>query len=244
MRNALGTGRVPVAALILAWLGLACRPAAEPPPAREGLALAIVYDTSGSMADSVANAAGKPEPKYKIAARAADSIFDQLEVYVRDAAPGTVREVQAELIVLDNIRARRAMRMQPFQSAAFKERIESLSKPGGGTPLGNALKLAASDLLASPLTRKHILVVTDGENTEGPAPERVWPGIREESQARGAGIQLHFVAFDVAAQVFAPVKQLGATVAGAGDEIQLKERLEYILQKKILLENEEPPLKE
>lgn len=244
MRNALGMGLVPVAALILAWQGLACRPAAEPPPAREGVALAIVYDTSGSMADSVGNAAGQPEPKYKIAARAADSIFDQLEVYVRDAAPGIVREVQAELIVLDNIRARRAMRMQPFQSPAFKERIETLSKPGGGTPLGNALKLAAEDLLASPLTRKHILVVTDGENTEGPAPERVWPGILEASQARGAGIQLHFVAFDVAAQVFAPVKQMGATVAGAGDEIQLKERLEYILQKKILLENEELPSQE
>ena len=39
------------------------------------------------------------------------------------------------------------------------------------------------------------------------------------------------------------VKKLGATVVGASDEAQLESQLEFILQKKILLEDEEPPTK-
>jgi hypothetical protein len=45
----------------------------------------------------------------------------------------------------------------------------------------------------------------------------------------------------VAAKVFDPVKKLGATVVGAADEKQLNTQLDYILQKKILLEEEDPP---
>ncbi len=51
---------------------------------------------------------------------------------------------------------------------------------------------------------------------------------------------MHFVAFDVDAKQFAPLKKLGATVVGAADEKQLNTQLEYILQRKILLEEEEP----
>lgn len=252
MRKWIQRGWIPIASLFLALQIVSCRPAAESPAspkpsetlkAREGLALAIVVDTSGSMLDPVANAAGGPEPKYRIARRAADSIFDRLDAYIREAAPGTEREVQAELIVLDKVRARRAIQMRPFQAEVFKAQMGSLPKPNGGTPLGHAIRLASTDLLNAPLLRKHILIVTDGENTEGPSPQDVWPDILKESQAREAGMQLHFVAFDVAAKVFDSVKRLGATVVGASDEMQLKDQLEYILQKKILLEMEERPLK-
>jgi len=51
------------------------------------------------------------------------------------------------------------------------------------------------------------------------------------------------VAFDVDAKVFAAVKKQGATVVGAADEKQLDAQLQFILQKKILLEEEEPPKK-
>ena len=45
------------------------------------------------------------------------------------------------------------------------------------------------------------------------------------------------------AKVFDPLKKLGATVVGAADEKQLNSQLEFILQKKILLEDEEPAKK-
>ena len=212
-------------------------------PERDGLALAIVYDTSGSMLDPVPNASGDKEPKFLIARRAVKSILDQLTVYINDAAPNAPREVQAELIVLDGSRARTVLDMEPFQAAPFQKWIDSFSKPGGGTPLGKAIRQASDDVRSAPLTRKHILVLTDGINTEGPAPESLLPAILAEAQAGGDTLHLHFVAFDVDAKVFNPVKNLGATVVGAQDEIQLKDQLEFILQKKILLENEEPPLK-
>ncbi len=53
-------------------------------------------------------------------------------------------------------------------------------------------------------------------------------------------MSVHFVAFDVDAKLFNPVKKLGATVVSATDEKQLNTQLEYILQRKILLEEEEP----
>ena len=43
------------------------------------------------------------------------------------------------------------------------------------------------------------------------------------------------------ANVFSGVKKQGATVVGAADEAQLNAQLEFILQRKILLEEEEAP---
>ena len=51
------------------------------------------------------------------------------------------------------------------------------------------------------------------------------------------------VAFDVAAKAFDLVKKQGATVVAATDEATLNTQLQFILQKKILLEDEEPAKK-
>jgi hypothetical protein len=56
-------------------------------------------------------------------------------------------------------------------------------------------------------------------------------------------VSVHFVAFDVDAKVFEGVKKLGATVVGASNESQLNAQLGFILEKKILLEDEEPAKK-
>ena len=47
-------------------------------------------------------------------------------------------------------------------------------------------------------------------------------------------------AFDVDAALFAPVKALGVNVFAATDERTLEERLGFIVDRKILLEDEEP----
>ena len=57
-----------MAALVALGQGTGRAIAAE----QEGVALAIVYDTSGSMKDPVRDAAGKSSPKYVIANRALD----------------------------------------------------------------------------------------------------------------------------------------------------------------------------
>jgi hypothetical protein len=66
------------------------------------------------------------------------------------------------------------------------------------------------------------------------------PRLKQQAAQKGASLSVHFVAFDVDAKVFDPVKKLGATVVGAADETQLNSQLQFILQRKILLEEEEP----
>jgi hypothetical protein len=105
------------------------------------------------------------------------------------------------------------------------------------------LNVAARAVMASPLARKHVLVITDGANTAGPPPAAVLPRLKQQAEQKQSGLSVHFVAFDVDAKVFDAVKKQGATVVAASDEKQLDTQLQFILQKKILLEEEEPPKK-
>ena len=77
-------------------------------------------------------------------------------------------------------------------------------------------------------------------NTAGPKPEEVMPALLRKSGEKGATVSVHFVAFDADARIFNPIKKLGATVMSAADEKQLNSQLELIMQRKILLEEEEP----
>ena len=206
---------------------------------QEGVALAIIYDTSGSMNDPVRDKDGRQTPKYVIANRALIAVAKQIEAFATNAA--SPRKVEAGLFTFQGERAKEAVDFGPFNEAAFKNFARNFSRPNGNTPLGNALGTASRFVLTSPLMRKHVLVITDGLNTVGPRPEQVFPGIQEEAQRKQTSVSVHFVAFDVDAKQFAPLKKLGATVVGAADERQLDTQLRFILQEKILLEDEEPP---
>jgi hypothetical protein len=206
----------------------------------EGVALAIIYDTSGSMRDPVPDSHGKSSSKYLIANRALIAIARQLQAFATNTATGAPRKLQAGLFVFNGESAREAISFGPFDSNAFENWARSFSNPSGNTPLGNALSMASRRVLQAPLSRKHVLVITDGLNTAGPKPEDVLPLLKRQAEQQHAGLSVHFVAFDVAASQFAPLKKLGATVVGAADEKQLNAQLDFILQKKILLEDEEP----
>jgi hypothetical protein len=86
-----------------------------------------------------------------------------------------------------------------------------------------------------------VLVITDGINTRGPDPKTTLPQVRREAEDKQTTVSFHFVAFDVNAAEFSAVKKLGATVVAAADEKQLDSQLHFIVEKKILLEDEEPP---
>ncbi len=207
----------------------------------EGVALAIIYDTSGSMHESVRDASGRASPKYVIANRALIAVAKQIQTFATNNVTGTPRKIQAGLFVFDRDSAREAVKFGPFDAEALESFARSFSTPSGNTPLGNALTVASRKVLSSPLPRKHVLIITDGMNTAGPTPAAVLPRLKQQAKQKESGLSVHFVAFDVDAKVFDPVKKLGATVVGAGDEKQLNSQLEFILQKKILLEEEEAP---
>ena len=85
-----------------------------------------------------------------------------------------------------------------------------------------------------------MLVITDGVNNGGPTPAEVIPSLNHRAERQQTALSIHFVAFDVDASEFTPVKKLGATVVGAANETQLNNQLDFILQNQILLEKEEP----
>jgi hypothetical protein len=209
--------------------------------AAEGVALAIIYDTSGSMKDAVQDQAGGSSPKYIIANRALLAVTKQLEAVATNTAAGAPRKIEAGLFVFEGQGAREAVKFGPFDPGALRYFAKSFSDPSGSTPLGNALTAASRAVLRSSLPHKHILVITDGMNTAGPAPSAVLPKIKEQAQQKETSLSVHFVAFDVDAKVFSPVKKQGATVVSASNEAQLNTQLDFILQRKILLEEEEPP---
>jgi uncharacterized protein YegL len=231
---------VPLFFLLAAFLiaDAPCRPllAAE----NEGIALAIIYDTSGSMRDPVRDRAGHTSPKYVIANRALVAIAQQLQKASTNSS-GAPRKIEVGLFTFapKGLGAKEVVPFGPFDAAAIIAWANSFDRPAGNTPLGAALKHAAEKVLGSSLNHKHVLVITDGENTAGPDPAAVIPQLRRQAQAQQTSLSLHFVAFDVNAKVFEPVKKLDATVVSASDETQLNTQLNYILQRKILLEDEE-----
>ena len=226
-------------ALVVLGQGTTCHAAEE-----DGVALAIIYDTSGSMHDAVRDSTGHSSPKYVIANRALSAVAKQIQAFASSKAGGAPRKVEAGLFVFSGDSAREAVKFGPFDAEALERFARSFASPSGNTPLGNSLTVATRRVMSSPLSRKHVLVITDGMNTEGPTPAEVMPRLMRQAQAKQATVSVHFVAFDVAAKVFDPVKKLGATVVGASDEKQLNTQLEYILQRKILLEEEEPVKKQ
>ena len=206
----------------------------------EGVALAIVYDTSGSMLEPVRDKNGASTPKYVIANRALIAVARQIEVFAKATSPAAPRKIHTALFIFDGTNSRAEIKLGPFDAGAIQNWAKGFTKPIGGTPLGNAVSAAASAVNNSPLSHKHVLVITDGANTIGPTPAAVMPQLTKDAEAKQATLAFHFVAFDVAAAVFEPAKKLGATVVSAADETQLNTQLGFILEHKILLEAEDP----
>jgi hypothetical protein len=209
----------------------------------DGVAVAIIYDTSGSMKQTVRNAKGGTSPKFVIANRALASIAKQIQAFATNSASSTPRKIHAGLFIFSGDSATEAVGFGPFNAAPFEEFAKTFSSPGGDTPLGNSLTVAARAVLNSPLSRKHVLIITDGENTKGPPPSLVMPRLKKQAEEKHSTLSVHFVAFDVSAKAFDSVKKQGATVVAATDEATLNTQLQFILQKKILLEDEEPAKK-
>jgi hypothetical protein len=203
---------------------------------QDGIALAIVYDTSGSMEKPVASQNGGTLPKYVIANKALDLIVKQIQAYSAKSS----RKVQAGLFVFNKNDAKEAVKFGAFDPSAIQAWARNFSSPDGSTPLGITLEAAGRAVLKSPFTRKHVLVITDGMNTVGSDPSVIIPQLKTEATGKNSVLFIHFVAFDVGADLFAPLKRQGVTVMNAVDEKQLNQQIEIILKEKILLEDEEP----
>ena len=95
------------------------------------------------------------------------------------------------------------------------------------------MREARPDLYRAGVFRKYLLVVTDGENTNGRSPDDVAREIWGKSEG---AVQIYFVAFDTSPEKFAFLKEVGGDVIGAGTGAELRTALDGIYQGKILAE--------
>ena len=227
--------------ILIGGFCVAVRPVASLAAGEDGVALALVYDTSGSMKEPARTVDGKQAAKWIIGNRALEQIIHRIQKFATSSVPA--RTIHAGLYVFRGTSSAEAVTFAPWNASAMLDWVKQYPGPNSGTPLGATIDLASRALLNSRFTQKHILVVTDGINTSGPDPTVVVPKINKASESKGSPIFIHFVAFDIDAKVFAPLKKLGVTVVGAVDEKQLGQQLEFILEEKILLEKEAPTKK-
>lgn len=220
--------------------------AAPPPTAPADVALAVVYDTSGSMRSPIKTADGRLAAKHIIARRAFGLVIDRLERFTRPVAGFATAATQADatpvkhlglsITVFDGSRAVTAVRMAPLDPAATRKWLAALPVPDSGTPLGDAMSLAAKSLLATPAASKHLLVLTDGENTLGSTPLAALTALQKQSRTQNQAVFVHILALDIPPAVFASLQKAGATLIGAADEKQLQSQLDFILENQILVE--------
>ena len=81
------------------------------------------------------------------------------------------------------------------------------------------MREARPDLYRAGVFRKYLLVVTDGENTNGRSPDDVAREIFGKSEG---AVQIYFVAFDTSPEKFAFLKEVGGDVIGAGTGAELR----------------------
>ena len=198
---------------------------------RDGLAAAIMIDVSGSMARAPR---GADEPKIIAARRAALDIVDRFAKYAADHPTEPVMLGIYEFSSRDSREdTREVIAMGPPDRPRAAAAV-AVMQPGGGTPIGDAMIAGKRALDTTGLTRRHLLVITDGENTDGHEPGAVAAAFGRRAEAERPS--LYFVAFDITASRFADVKTAGGLVLEAVDSRGLTETLETLLTGQILLE--------
>lgn len=191
-----------------------------------GAAVAILIDTSGSMKE---DAPGDTRSKYEVAREKIERMLDATDAFVARRPDFPIKiglyGFSSDVNVLQPI--------QPYNRDRVRAALATLRRPGGGTAIGDAMREARPDLYRAGVFRKYILVVTDGENTNGREPDQVARDIWGKSEH---AVQIYFIAFDTSAEKFAFLEDVGGDVIAATSGTELQAALENVYQGKILAE--------
>lgn len=197
----------------------------------DGVAIEVLVDVSGSMLSKVADEGGRDSKKIEIARRVTAKTLDAIQAY---ASKNPDKTIQAGLIKFGS-HAAEVLPIGKPDPAQFPGAIESLESQGA-TAIGEAMVAAKRQLNHAALKKQYMIVITDGENTNGRAPEDVMKAMNALPAEQQATV--YFVAFDVAAKVFEPLVKEGVSLSEARDAKGLQAALDYILYEKILVEQE------
>src|SRR4030095_12799227 len=104
--------------------------------------------------------------------------------------------------------------MGEFDQAKAEAALSRIPAPNSGTAIGRALEEGFQALYRSGGVRKYVVCITDGETTSGPPPDLIARQLH--SQTKG-DVEIHFVAFDVAATRFKFLGDVNGYVVEAAD---------------------------
>lgn len=192
-----------------------------------GASVAILLDNSGSMEEAPED--GGKGTKASIAREVLERVISQTDSFVV-RQPGF--PVNVGLYVF-NKRVQRALPIGPYDRERFREALAGLEEPDGGTAIGDAMEAAVTDLYSAGTIRKYILVVTDGENTEGSEPSEIAREIERRSEG---AVRLFLVAFDVEGEKFRFVSDVRGTLVEARNAVALRAGLDTLYRGRILAE--------
>ena len=199
---------------------------------RDGIAALLLIDASGSMAESIRTQSGA-RPKIEVAREAALVLVRRFDEYAKahPDEPVVVGVMEFSEREPSNVRALLPLVAPDLERARLHlQRIET----GGGTPIGDAIVAAKHGLDLSGMSRRHLIVVTDGENTDGYEPEDVLKALTRRPESERPSV--YFVAFDIAASRFDAVRDAGGLVLAAANGEELDSTLNSLLSGKILVE--------
>ena len=191
-----------------------------------GAAVAIMIDNSGSMKQK---AGSDTRPKYQVARAALEEMLASTDSF---AAKQPGFPIKVGLYYFSS-GVHTLEPMQAYDAAAVRAALDSMPPPNGGTAIGEAMDVARKSLYESGMIRKYILVVTDGENTDGRPPREV---ARQIAQRSEGAVRQYFVAFDVDAKNFSFLRDVHGEVLSAANGLSLRASLDTIYRGKILAE--------
>jgi Mg-chelatase subunit ChlD len=191
-----------------------------------GAAVAIMIDNSGSMKEK---AGSDRRPKYEVARAALEEMLASTDSF---AAKQPGFPIKIGLYYFSS-GVHTLAPMQTYNAGAVRSALDSMPMPKGGTAIGEAMDVARKSLYESGMIRKYILVVTDGENTDGRPPREVAQTIAQRSEG---AVRQYFVAFDVDAKNFAFLRDVHGEVLSAANAVSLRASLDTIYRGKILAE--------
>jgi len=222
-RQSSSTGAKPSAASLLPTIEL------PSPSQRLGTAVVILVDTSGSMLQTVRDHSQHQRPKHEIAR-------DALQQIIKTTTDWKAKHTDAPLFVgitSFSSAPREVLPIGPFAAAKASQSVTNIPQPAGGTAVGLAMAAGFQSLYSTGCVRKHLVCITDGDNTVGTPPNLMAQQLY--SQTHG-DVEMHFVAFDTSARHFGYLRKTGGSVVEAADGSQLQERLTEIYEKRIFAE--------
>ncbi|MBI4601748.1 MAG: VWA domain-containing protein [Planctomycetes bacterium] len=191
-------------------------------------AVAVLLDASSSMLQGARDRTGRERPKHEIAREALEGIIGHTAEWLK-AHPDTTLELG---IFQFSSSVSTLLPMGPFDAAKARDAL-ARARSSSGTAIGRAIETGYRALYASGCLRKHIVCITDGENTSGPAPEMV--ARLYHSETEGA-VPIHMVAFDTSSKKFRFLGDVGGDVTEAAGGAELQARLGEIYDKRIFAE--------